>query len=177
MFLAIYCLIHYLMAPPGSTLWRGASARGSPLFWWDLSCSDLGLSRTSPWAECPVFEMYACVNVWDFGYCEGGRHLGCAQGHSGKATIGHVVVARGTGEIFRNCRVSGSERIERCPSASEPRIGSHKSAVYWGYHGSHGEWWHLWHPIRVVWQIPLQLLAMSPDLMDALRKQPRRNFP
>jgi len=25
--------------------------------------------------------------------------------------------------------------------------------------------------------LPLQLFAMSPDLMKALRKQPRRNFP
>ena len=57
-----------------------------------------------------------------------------------------------TSQIFRNCRVSGSERIVRCPSASEPRTGSHKSAVYWGYHGLHGEWWRLCHKIRqVVW--------------------------
>ena len=73
---------------------------------------------------------YWCRGVckWqDLGDCEGGGHLGSAQG--GKATIGHVVVRRGTGEIFRNCRVSGSERIERCPSASEPRTGCHKSAV------------------------------------------------
>ena len=72
----------------------------------------------------------------------------------GKATIGLVVVTRGTGElmIFRNCRVSGSERIERCPSASEQRTGSHKSAVYWGHHGLHGEWLRLCHKIRqVVW--------------------------
>jgi len=25
--------------------------------------------------------------------------------------------------------------------------------------------------------LPLQLLAMSPDLMETLRKQPRRNYP
>ena len=42
----------------------------------------------------------------------------------------------------------GSKR----PSASEPRTGSHKSAVYWDYHGLHGEWWRLCHKIRqVVW--------------------------
>ena len=53
-------------------------------------------------------------------------------------------------EIFRNCRVSGSERIKKCPCASQPRTGSHKSAVYSGYHGLHGECWHLCHKIRQV---------------------------
>jgi len=159
----------------------------------------------------------------------------------GKVTIGLVVVRRGTSKIFRNCRVAGSERIKRCPSASEPRTGSHKSAVYWGYHVLHGEWWRLCHEIwQVVWHssqclkrwwvenseppqtnmyaywsspkmgddchwwywimqldwpwlvsntqgvwsckltidsLPLQMIAISPDLTEALRKQPRRNFP
>jgi len=57
---------------------------------------------------------------------------------------------RGMIEIFRNCRVSGSERIKKCPWASQPRTGSHKSAVYSGYHGLHGECWHLCHQIRQV---------------------------
>jgi len=74
---------------------------------------------------------YKCRGVckWqNLGDCEGGGHLRCAQGR--KATIGLVVVKRVTIEIFRNCRVSGSERINKCPSALEPRTGSHKSAVY-----------------------------------------------
>jgi len=96
---------------------------------------------------------YRCRGVckWqNLGDCEGGGHLGCAQGR--KATIRLVVVRRGTIETFRNYRVSSSERIKRCPSASEPRTESHKSAVYWGYHGLHGEWWRLCHKIwEVVW--------------------------
>jgi len=153
---------------------------------------------------------------------------------------------RGTIKIFRNSRVSGSDRIKKCPWVSQPRTGSHKSAVYSGYHGLHGECWHLCHQIRQVvrrssqcvtrwwvensellkqtcttiggarkwvttvtdvmilnyvvgldvasdgtqcntqgvWpckllidSLPLQILAMSPDLMEDLRKQPRRCFP
>jgi len=82
--------------------------------------------------ECQwALKLYKCRGVckWqNLGDCEGGGHLECAQG--GNATIGLVVVRRGTIEIFRNCRVSGSERIKKCPSASELRTGSHKSAVY-----------------------------------------------
>ena len=77
---------------------------------------------------------YKCKGVcmWqNMGDCEGGAHLGCARG--GKATIGLVVARRGTMKIFRNRRVSGSERIKKCPWASQPRNGSHKSAVYSGY--------------------------------------------
>jgi len=44
-----------------STLRRGA--RGSSLFWWDFSSSDLGLSRSNPRAVCLLFKMYGCVNV------------------------------------------------------------------------------------------------------------------
>jgi len=62
LFLAIYCCVytiewHHL----DSTLRRGA--RGSSLFWWDFSCSDLGLSRSNPRAACFLFKMYGCVNV------------------------------------------------------------------------------------------------------------------
>jgi len=62
MFLAIYCCVctiewHHL----DSTLRRGA--RGSPLFWWDFSSSDLGLSRSNPRAACFLFKVYGCVNV------------------------------------------------------------------------------------------------------------------
>ena len=60
--LAIYCCVytiqwHHL----DSTLRRGA--RGSSLFWWDFSSSELGLSRSNSWAACFLFKMYACVNV------------------------------------------------------------------------------------------------------------------
>ena len=37
----------------------------------------------------------------------------CAPG--GTATIALVEFKRGTIEIFRNCRVSGSQRIKKCP--------------------------------------------------------------
>ena len=62
LFLAIYCCVctiqwHHL----DSTLRRGA--RGSSLFWWDFSSSDLGLSRSCPRAACFLFKMYGCVNV------------------------------------------------------------------------------------------------------------------
>ena len=62
LFLAIYCCVytiqwHHL----DSTLRRGA--RGSSLFWWDFSSSDLGLSRSNPRAACFLFKMYGCVNV------------------------------------------------------------------------------------------------------------------
>jgi len=44
-----------------STLRRGA--RGSSLFCWDFSSSDLGLSRSSWRAACFLFKMYGCANV------------------------------------------------------------------------------------------------------------------
>ena len=142
--MALECLSHPCILDFSSSLGQSA------LDW----C--LGLLQ-GPWVPRGVSvgaeTSYKCRGIckWqNLGDCEGGWHLGRVQG--GKATIGLVVVRRGTIEIFRNCRVSGSERIKKCPSASEPRTGSHKSAIYWGYHGLHGEWWHLCHKIRqVVW--------------------------
>jgi len=46
------------MAPPGLDPEALRGARGSSLFWWDFSSSDLGLSHSNPRAACFFFKMY-----------------------------------------------------------------------------------------------------------------------
>ena len=190
---------------------------------------------------------YKCRGVckWqNLGDCEGGGHLGCAQG--GKGTSGLVVVRRGTIEIFRNCRVSGSQRINECHEHHNRGLGVTKAQYiqatmdYMENAGIFVTRYDKWFDTAVnvlqddgsrivsrlkptctttraarkwvttvtdvmilnytvgldvtrdgtqcntqgVWpcklpidSLPLQILAMSPDLMEDLRKQPRRCFP
>jgi len=103
--------MHYLMAPPGLDPEEGSQRFTSFLVELLLFAS-----------RAVTYKPAGCVslvrNVYTVNVCV------CAYSPT---SIGSLSLFS---FCFQLCRVSGCEQIVRCPSASEPRTGSHKSAVY-----------------------------------------------